>query len=943
MSPHMGGRLDINRYFSGCEVCLNYRTLPKGGARRRDGTLFIAEAKFSDKQCRLERFEFSVTQAYMLEIGHQYIRFYKDLGRIESGGSPVEATTPYDESDLFDLQMTQSADVLYFVHPDHPPAKLNRLSDTSWEYKAIQFRPMPSIEADTDLGTTLTLGALTGVGITVTAGSAVFLDGDVDRQIVSGDGRAVITALGGASPSATATVTIIKDFGALSIASGAWALTGSPAVNLSPDKSSPIGGLVTLSAQRILEDEPELVTNGGFDTGSGWTDHSAPLVSSGTATGGGDTTLTDTGATFQTDGVETGHIAYNTTDSTQDRVESVDSETQLTTPSGGATWAAGKAYEVKQTGTATIAGGELRLNGGENGVAWYEQGITTVVGRSYRLVFDVRGNPLSVMVGSTSKASDITSEGTYQIGNDHELTFVATTTTTYIQFRNNQNQQAVLDDVSVKTVSADAFRAADVGKMITMAGGVVEVTRIPDAATAEGVIWAALDDDSVVLAGAWVLGVASWSASRGYPRAISFHQGRLWFFGTTQEPLTGWGSVSGDYENFAAGVLDDDAVTVEISANAMNTIEWAEPFRDLFIGTRGGEHLITGGTNPITPTNRAQDPQDTEGSPPFRPIRIGNVLMHLQRGRRKVRELTVDADTGLVRARDVTQLADHITSGGITQWAYQRQPVQTIWAVRGDGTLLGFTFEILEEVRGWHRHTTDGVFESVAVLPIDSPSDDETEQVWCVVKRTINSADKRYIEAMRPESVTPTTRRAELTLDSALRYDGAAATVFSGLGHLEGETVSMVSRENKTITTLAGESITVDALTYLGTATVSGGQVTAPQSVTKIDIGLPYTSKLTTLRVEVPLQDGTIQMRKKRIVAAHARVLHSLGLTINGATLTAREASDAMDAGLEPHDVDFRALGLGWEKDGRTTIEQSLPLPSTVLCVAGELDVEEAD
>ena len=52
----------------------------------------------SQGKVRLVRFEFSVTQAYILEFGDLYIRFYKDNGQIESGGSPVQVTTTFTEA-----------------------------------------------------------------------------------------------------------------------------------------------------------------------------------------------------------------------------------------------------------------------------------------------------------------------------------------------------------------------------------------------------------------------------------------------------------------------------------------------------------------------------------------------------------------------------------------------------------------------------------------------------------------------------------------------------------------------------------------------------------------------------------------------------------------------------------------------------------------------------
>lgn len=945
------GRTDINRYFSSLGVCENYITLPKGGVTRRNGTQFIAEVKDSTKKVRLETFEFSVEQAYVLEFGELYVRFYQDLSRLEVVSVPVEITTPYLESQLFDLQFAQSADVLYVVHPSHPPAKISRLSATSFQYDVIKFRPAPLFEKLTDLNTTLTPGATTGTGVTFTAGSAVFLDADIDRQIVSGTARAVITALGASSPSTTVTCTILSDFPSTSpIAAGSWFLDGSPAATLRVNNQNPVGAEVTLTLEREQSSKPDLVTNGNFSSaGTGWTNHSGALVSSGTAdAGSSDTVLFDASATFQDDGVEVGYIAKDLTAGVQDTVTEVVTQATLNTTTGGSTWPAGNSYEVRDTGTASFSNNEARLNGGVNGFGWIEQGITTTVGVSYQVQFDTRDAASTFQIGSASKASDVVSEASFAIKNENKVTFVATSTTSYIQFRNSQNFASIIDNVSAREVSADGFRSADVGKLVNVENGTIEITRFTDATSVVGVIWANLDmpttegDDTLAVAGFWILGEQAWTATNGYPRGITFHDGRLAFLGTSQQPLTVWLSVVGLFENFALGTDDDDAVAIEISANQMNTLEWGEPFRDLLVGTRGGEHLITGGTNPITPSNHAQVPQDTEGSPPLRPLRAGNSLIHVTRDRRRIRELKIDADTGLSESDDLTLLADHITKGGVKQWAYQRHPYKQIWAISGS-RLIGYTFELSEDVRGWHRHPTTGTFESVAVVPVDDSSTEESSRVWVSTKRTVNSVTKRFIEVMRPLVEDDTQRRAALTLDSAIRYSGAATTTITGLSHLDGESVNMVAREATTIVTRYGETLAVDRLVNLGTATVASGQVTTPVSVTNCDVGINFISKLETLPPDVRLEDGTLIARKKRWAQLFVKLHESISIEIDGTNVEMRTDDDLLNTNIEPRTEDITEISKGWTEDGRITIRQTLPFPSTVLAIVGKLEFEEGD
>jgi hypothetical protein len=250
LSPRLEGRPDLAKYFNGVSICENYLIFPQGGLYRAPGTRYVGEVKDSTKKVRLIPFIVNRKTAYVLEVGENYIRVYRNGRRVESGGSPVEITTTYTEEQIFDLNWAQSIDVNFFDHPSHHPAKISRSSDTIWAKTNLALRPPPSFEDRTDLGTTLTPAATTGTGIAFTAGAAVFLTGDIDRSIMYGTSRAVITALGGASPHAVATCDILDAFPDTNpIASGEWFLDKSPSSYAKATKKKPVGGKVTVGGE----------------------------------------------------------------------------------------------------------------------------------------------------------------------------------------------------------------------------------------------------------------------------------------------------------------------------------------------------------------------------------------------------------------------------------------------------------------------------------------------------------------------------------------------------------------------------------------------------------------------------------------------------------------------------------------------------------------------
>ncbi|MGD9742284.1 MAG: hypothetical protein AB7J30_13035, partial [Hyphomicrobium sp.] len=177
-SPLLHGRPDLAKYASACRRLENMIATSQGPAVRRPGTRFVAEAK-TDGEVRLIPFQFSTEQAYVIEAGDLYFRFYMDEGRIENPpGTPVEIATPYGAADLAALKWAQSADVLFLVHPDHPPQKLSRTSHASWTLAEIPFVDGPYLDENLT-ATTITPSATTGAGITLTASGNLFQPGHV--------------------------------------------------------------------------------------------------------------------------------------------------------------------------------------------------------------------------------------------------------------------------------------------------------------------------------------------------------------------------------------------------------------------------------------------------------------------------------------------------------------------------------------------------------------------------------------------------------------------------------------------------------------------------------------------------------------------------------------------------------------------------------------------
>src|SRR5688572_8852919 len=186
ISDEAYGRIDLEQYRRSARSLVNFRPIELGGATRRAGTRFIAEAKFSDRMAALIPFVFSQGEAYILEFAEGAIRFYRNRARLESSpGVPLEVLTLYLAADVQTIKWAGDFDVLYLAHNLYAPSKLERYGNLTWRLRAVGNTlggsPRPSYEYGTrpPAGGTLVPGATTGSGIPFTAGANVFLPSDV--------------------------------------------------------------------------------------------------------------------------------------------------------------------------------------------------------------------------------------------------------------------------------------------------------------------------------------------------------------------------------------------------------------------------------------------------------------------------------------------------------------------------------------------------------------------------------------------------------------------------------------------------------------------------------------------------------------------------------------------------------------------------------------------
>lgn len=410
-----------------------------------------------------------------------------------------------------------------------------------------------------------------------------------------------------------------------------------------------------------------------------------------------------------------------------------------------------------------------------------------------------------------------------------------------------------------------------------------------------------------------------------YPGTVTYYERRRWFAAPSNKLQSVFATRNATESNLTSSIPSraDDALEFRIAAQQQNAIRYLVPLTDILALTVGGEFRIFADGGPaIALDTLSIKPQGFSGAAAVRPVLTDRSALYVQAQGSRVREIAYDpTGLGAFRTTDVSLLATHLFDGySIRELAYARAPEALAWAVRDDGTLLGLSHVPDQNVYGWHQHTSQGTFESVAVIP-----ENNEDVLYVVVRRTVGSLQKRYIERRTPRKFGAIENA--FFVDSGLTYDGTATTTVRGLHHLKLAQVQA----------LADGAVVADLHVGLD------GSVELPYAAEKITVGLGYTSDLTTLPLVLETANALGQGANKNVSEVYLRVSQSAVVKAgpNFTDLTeypAREVSDPYDS---PPALKTGELALvispDWNADGTVCVRQDLPLPLTVVAMALEV------
>ena len=411
-------------------------------------------------------------------------------------------------------------------------------------------------------------------------------------------------------------------------------------------------------------------------------------------------------------------------------------------------------------------------------------------------------------------------------------------------------------------------------------------------------------------------------SSNNFPGAVSYFEQRRVFAGTNNDPQTIYMTKSGTESNMSFGIpiRDDDRIKFRVAAREANTIRHIVPLTQLLLLTGSAEWRIASvNSDAITPSSISVKPQSYVGANNAQPVIVNNSMVYAAARGGHVRELGYNWQANGFITGDLSLRAPHLFDNlTIVDMALAKAPLPIVWMTSSNGKLLGFTYVPEQQVGAWHQHDTDGTFESVA-----SVSEGNDDVVYCVIKRTINGATKKYIERMGTRLYE--TQRDSFFVDAGATYNGTNTdanqnvTISGGTNYIRGESVTITANYNlfnapPSLDDVGDAIVLVDGTNYYRCNITSTTSQTV--ATVKLDRDLPASLRntaITTYEVARNVISGITWLEGKTVSILADGAVHPQKVVSSG-SVTLDRASSIVHVGL-PYDSDLQSLPLALQAE----------------------------
>lgn len=458
--------------------------------------------------------------------------------------------------------------------------------------------------------------------------------------------------------------------------------------------------------------------------------------------------------------------------------------------------------------------------------------------------------------------------------------------------------------------SGPFFLSSHVGQKIAGGGGLVRITQFNSTTQVLGVTEIPFASTDPIPYGQWELKTGfedAWSNTRGWPTHGCFHQGRLVLAGGPR--LAAWGSRVGSFYDFALG-SGLDADPWEVSINDGGKVTGIVSQKALIVFTNGAEFVDE--NKPATPGNVAPEKATKYGSAVNLDILdLDGDSLFIQKGGGAVLQYYYENGKRNFVGDDLTLLAPHLISNPTSfakKKATSTDNTELLLLTNEDGTARECSIVPGQDVVAWSRITGAGGFFMLAGV--------DNQDVYFLVKRTIDSVTKYYVESYN----------AEHYLDCSVRVESGMPTATVTAAHLP-----------STEYTVMADDCDMEEFTPNGS-----GVATLPRDAEEYyEAGLNFVPTVISMPVEPELPEGTRLGKKKRIPEITLQLKDTNALRVQGRTIPFRKfGAMVLDEAPPLFTGRKRLTGFkGWSMQAQVTIDQPRPGSMNVLAMSVKVSV----
>ena len=402
----------------------------------------------------------------------------------------------------------------------------------------------------------------------------------------------------------------------------------------------------------------------------------------------------------------------------------------------------------------------------------------------------------------------------------------------------------------------------------------------------------------------------SYSALRGYPAAVGFHENRLWFGGTLAQPDTVWASKSGLYYNFDIGNAEDnDGIELVMSIGEVATIRHFVSNRDIHIFTAGSEFYIpTFQNEPITPTNARVKRQTSFGSTYIRPQPFYGATIFGQIGGKMIRQFVYSDSEQAYKADPISLLSSHLIKDPVQQCVISgavNTAESFVFVQNYSGEIAVYNLNRVEGIAGWTNFETSGSFYSVCSVE---------NRVFTIIKTDLGSGSQSFVLAELNQNIN---------LDCGNLYTGTAGVFDVSDFFQDGAEVDVVSSTD-----------------YLGKFTVSGGEIdvsAVDASLTSCQAGFGFDVELKTNPIDVTTSLGPETGRPRSLSSVILDLFETLSVSVNDKKLIIRKVNNDFSQPRQAVTGKKEFYLMGYSRDPQITVTQTAPLFCQVNGITAEV------